>query len=915
MPPGARSGSRTCKIGMGKTDTIMPSGALSGIRVVEYSLGPSGATCAKTFADLGADVLKVEPPEGDPARRLGPFPNDRPDAEASGIFLYLNANKRGVTLDLRHPADRTRIHELIGGADVFVTDVQPKQAAALGIDSATVGGLFPRLIRTYVTPFGNTGPYRDWKGTDLIAWHMGGMGWESPAAFVTDPEEHTPLRGRGNMGMYLAGWVAAAGATCALFHRETYGVGQEIDVSAMDAVASHIRGNFATYSYDITRLPESRNKGFFPWIWKTADGYASQTFFLDHWWETLKDMMGRPEWADDESFDTLAGRRDGCGEIEVHVAEWTKHKKRGELYRSLQSSSVPCFPVQTIDEIVESEHYGARGFFVEQEHPVAGAVKQPGPAVRLFGTPWGLRSPAPTLGQHNSEVAESGFHPPDRDERSSEVTESGFHPHPSPRIEYGAGSLPEGEGLLKAGHVNPTDRDERGSEVAESGFHPHPSPLPEGEGQLKAGHVNPTDRDERGSLTLGTPRNRPLQGVRIIDFGWILSVPYAGGWLGSLGAEVIRVESNTRLEPGRSGLAGAADGIAGVNRSGIWNCLNHSKLGVTLNIRDPEAQELVKELVAVSDVVMENFSTGVLDRLGLGYEDLRKVRPDLIMLSGSTMGTVGPERDSTGFGPNVCSYAGQPSITGYEGGQPQNLGGNWPDYLVGTMMVHSVLSALWHRRKTGEGQRIEIAMAEVVSSMIPEAFMEFTMNGRVAGRIGNHDPHMSPHNVYRCAGDDEWVAIAVQSDDEWGRLCEVMGRLGRSGKAELAHDSRFVTLESRKLNETALDELIGEWTRERSPMDVAHLLQAEGIAAGPVMDVMALMVDPHFRERGNVIEMEHTEVGPREVAGLSVRFGDIPRPAYYTAPLLGQHNDEVFGGLLGHAASRVSTLRESRAIY
>ena len=833
----------------------MPSGALSGIRVVEYSLGPSGATCAKTFADLGADVLKVEPPEGEPARRLGPFLNDRPDPEASGIFLYLNANKRGVTLDLRHPADRGRIHELIGGADVFVTDVQPKQAAALGIDSATVGGLFPRLIRTYVTPFGNTGPYRDWKGTDLIAWHMGGMGWESPAAFVTDPEEHTPLRGRGNMGMYLAGWVAAAGATCALFHRETYGVGQEIDVSAMDAVASHIRGNFATYSYDITRLPESRNKGFFPWIWKTADGYASQTFFLDHWWETLKDMMGRPEWADDEAFDTLAGRRDGCEEIEAHVAEWTKHKKRGELYRSLQSSSVPCFPVQTIDEIVESEHYGARGFFVEQEHPVAGAVKQPGPAVRLFGTPWGLRSPAPTLGQHNSEVAESGFHPPDRDERSSEVTDSGFHPHPGP--------LPEGEGVF----------------------------------------------------TPSAPRNRPLQGVRIIDFGWILSVPYAGGWLGSLGAEVIRVESNTRLEPGRSGLAGAADGIAGVNRSGIWNCLNHSKLGVTLNIRDPEAQELVKELVAVSDVVMENFSTGVLDRLGLGYEDLRKVRPDLIMLSGSTMGTVGPERDSTGFGPNVCSYAGQPSITGYEGGQPQNLGGNWPDYLVGTMMVHSVLSALWHRRKTGEGQRIEIAMAEVVSSMIPEAFMEFTMNGRVAGRIGNHDPHMSPHNVYRCAGDDEWVAIAVQSDDEWGRLCEAMGWLGRSGKAELADDSRFAALESRKINEAALDKLIGEWTRERSPMDVAHLLQAEGIAAGPVMDVMALMVDPHFRERGNVIEMEHTEVGPREVAGLPVRFGDIPRPAYYTAPLLGQHNDEVFGGLLGHAASRVSALRESRAIY
>ena len=291
----------------------MPSGALSGIRVVEYSLGPSGAMCAKAFADLGADVLKVEPSGGDPARLLGPFRNDVPDPEASGIFLYLNANKRGLTLDISHQADRHRIHDLIAGADVFVTDVQPIQARALGIDSDTIGELSRRLIRAYVTPFGNTGPYRDWRGTDLIVWHMGGMGWESPAAFVTDLEDHTPLRGRGNMGMYLAGWVAAAGAMCALFHRDTYGVGQEIDVSAMDAVASHIRGNFATYSYDISRLPEDRRKAFFPWIWKAADGYASQTFFLDHWWETLKDMMGRPKWAGNEAFENSGGAKGMLG--------------------------------------------------------------------------------------------------------------------------------------------------------------------------------------------------------------------------------------------------------------------------------------------------------------------------------------------------------------------------------------------------------------------------------------------------------------------------------------------------------------------------------------------------------------------------------------------------------------------------
>ena len=812
----------------------MTTGALSGLRVVEYSLGPSGAMCAKTFADLGADVLKVEPPDGDPARRLGPFPSDSPDPEASGIFLYLNANKRGLTLDLLEETDRRRIHELVSDSDIFVTDVQPGQAGALGIDSASVAKLSSRLIRTYVTPFGNTGPYCDWKGTDLIAWHMGGMGWESPAAFVTDLEKHTPLRGRGNMGMYFAGWVAAAGAMCALFHREVYGLGQEIDVSAMDAVASHIRGNFATYSYDISRLPEDRKKVFFPWIWKAADGYASQTFFLDHWWETLKDMMGRPKWADDEAFGTLEGRRDHAEEIEVKVAEWTRNQRRGDLYRNLQSSSVPCFPVQTVDEIVSSDHYSARGFFVEQNHPVAGVVKQPGPPVRLFNTPWSLRSHAPLLGESGAEVP---------------IHKSGTSPNP----DSGGRSF--------------------------------------------------------DSVASPSPRNRPLEGIRIIDFGWILSVPYAGGWLGSLGAEVIRVESNTRLEPGRTGLSGTADGIAGVNRSGIWNCLNHSKLGVTLNIRDPEAQNLVRELVAVSDVVIENFSTGVLDRQGLGFEDLRQIRPDLIMLSGSTMGTVGPDRESTGFGPNVCSYAGQPSITGYEGGQPQNLGGNWPDYLVGTMMVHSVLSAIWHRSKTGEGQRIELSMAEVVSSMIPEAFLDFTMNDSVPPRIGNHDPHMSPHNAYRCAGEDQWVAIAVQSDDEWARMCKVMGR------PELAADTRFATLESRKRNEATLDDLVRDWTCLRSPTEVTHLLQGVGIAAGPVMDVMSLMADPHFRERGNIIEMDHTEVGPREVAGLPIRFSDIPRPAYYTAPLLGEHNEDVFCELLGHDSQEVERLKQSQAVF
>ncbi len=807
----------------------MSVGALSELVIVEYSLSHAGAMCGKAFADLGADVLKIEPPDGDPTRRLGPFPNDEPNPETGGAFLYLNANKRGAALDLRQDSDRRLMRELIAGADVFVTDAQPALAASLGIDSASVAALSPTLVRVYATPFGNVGAYRDWQGTDLIAWHMGGMGWESPAIFVSDPKTQPPLRARGNKAMLLAGWVAAAGAMCALFHREAYGVGQEIDVSAMDAVASHIRGNFAAYSYDISSLPETREKSFFPWIWQAADGYATITFLLDHWWRALKTIMGNPAWAEDAAFDTLAGRREAVAVIERGVAEWARGMPRGELYEKLQAARVPCFPVQTVDEVAASAHYAERGFFVNQRHPIAGDVTQPGPAARFSRTPWRLRAAAPTLGANDAEVRRS----------------------PSRR------------------------------RVA-----PHP-PAP----------------------SSASPRNKPLAGVRIVDFGWILSVPYAGGWLGSLGAEVVRVESNARLEPGRSGIGGGADGVAGVNRSSIWNCLNHSKRGVTLNLRDPDAQALVRELASVSDVVMENFSTGVLDRLGLGWNDLRQERPDLVMISGSSMGTYGPDSRATGFGPNVCSYAGQPSITGYEGGQPQNLGGNWPDYLVGTMMVHSVLAALWHRRKTGEGQRIEIGMAEAVSGMMPEAFLDWTMNGRVAERIGNRDPLMAPHGVYACAGDDQWAAIAVRSDEEWARMRGVIGR------EDLAADARFATLDARKRNEDALDAIVEQWTRQRTPSEVAELLQAASIPAGAVLDVFGLMADAHFRARGNIVEMEHPEVGAREIAGLPIRFGDIPTPARYPAPLLGEHNREVFGDLLGLPAAEIAALEDSRAIY
>ena len=808
-------------------------GSLSDLKVVEYTTGIAGAMCAKALADFGADVVKVEPPSGNRLRHVGPFPEGKPDPETSGMFMYLNANKRGVTLDLSDADARARMNDLLADADFFITDVQPSAADELGLAYDAVGAAHPRLICAYVTPFGNTGPYRDYQSTDLIVWHMGGMGWETPAFAVTDSENEPPLKGRGSQAELLAGWTAAASAMVAFYHSEAYGVGPEVDVSAFEAVANHIRGNFAMLSSDASLLPQNREKSMFRWTWPCKDGYVSMAFIFDHWWQALKKLMGTPDWADKDEYDVLAGRREHIAEIEDGIIEWLRDKTKFDVYETLQSASVPCFPVLNMAEVLDSPHYEARGFFVEQDHPVAGTVKHPGAPIRLGRTPWQLTRPAPTLGQHNDEVF-----------------------------------------------------------AIARRTQPQPAATPS------------------GASNGARPANKPLAGIRIVDFGWILSVPHCGAWLGSLGAEVVRVESNTRLEIGRTGgLARPANGAPSLNRGALWNGLNYSKHGVTLNIRDPEAKELVKEIVAVSDVVMENFSTGVLNRLGLGYEELRKIRPDLVMLSGSTMGVTGPESASTGFGPNVCSYAGQPFVTGYKGGAPLNQGGNWPDYLVGTIMVVSILSALHHRKKTGEGQYIEAAMAEVISSMLPEAFMDYTMNGVLHQRDGNHDPNMSPHNVYRSLGDDEWLAIAARNDSDWSEICEVIGQ------PALAADARFATLADRKRNETELDAIVGEWVRPLTSADATTQLQNAGVPAGPVMDVVALVNDPQFVSRGFTIEMEHPETGKLDVTGLPARFSAIPNVPYFHAPLLGQHNDFVFGGILGHLQQRVDELKAANAIY
>lgn len=401
----------------------------------------------------------------------------------------------------------------------------------------------------------------------------------------------------------------------------------------------------------------------------------------------------------------------------------------------------------------------------------------------------------------------------------------------------------------------------------------------------------------------------PLEGIRIADFGWILAVPHATAWLGVMGAEVIKIESMQRLDLIRL-LGQSPNKPLDINGSGYFNSLNFGKKSLTLDLGKPKGVELAKELIRRSDVVTENFTVGNMAKWGLGYEDLCKLKPDIIMLSGTPLGQYGSESHCVGWGPHTQAYAGMCHLTGYPNGSPSGLGGVWPDFMIGVVMAYAVMSALHYRRRTGKGQYIDLAMAEVVMSMLPEGFADHNMNGRDRSKRGNRDDLMVPHNVYRCAGDDQWAAIAVNNEPEWQALCKTLGH------TEWLSDSRFKDQPSRKNNEAALDALIETWTQQRSPVDVMHILQAAGVAATPVYNTEGLCNDPQFQHRRYTVPIDHPVTGTIPAAGIPGLYSALPKEAlhYTSAPRLGEHNDELLGGLLGLSPAEIARLKEERVV-
>lgn len=397
-------------------------------------------------------------------------------------------------------------------------------------------------------------------------------------------------------------------------------------------------------------------------------------------------------------------------------------------------------------------------------------------------------------------------------------------------------------------------------------------------------------------------RRLPLEGIRVADFTWVWAGPFCTLQLAHLGAEVIRVETESRTCVTRL-LPPWANGEFGANRSGYFNQYNQGKLSLGLDLKQEGAVAIAKELVSKSDIVCENFAAGVMDRLGLGYEVLRRIKPDLIMIALSGYGATGPEREFVSYGPAQVPLSGMSSLTGYAGWPPMHVGISYGDPNGGLHGAFAVLAALLHRARTGEGQYIDLSQQETTIAVLAEGVLEQSISGRQPERDGNRDPWMAPHGAFRCAGEDRWVSLAVRSDEEWRRLADILGR------PELGADPRYATLEGRKANEDDVEAAVSAWTSTRAPEDVTRVLQAAGIPAFPSMTNRDLATDPHLLGRDLFVNLEHPEVGVRQHIGIPWKLHGSPVQVRRPAPCLGEHTDYVLRQILGRSQQETDQLR------
>ncbi len=406
--------------------------------------------------------------------------------------------------------------------------------------------------------------------------------------------------------------------------------------------------------------------------------------------------------------------------------------------------------------------------------------------------------------------------------------------------------------------------------------------------------------------------NLPLEGIRVLDFCQMWAGPHATEWLSVMGAEVIKLETSVRIDYMRT--VGAPPGMAGTgpNVGSAFASLNWGKKSIALNMTTPRARELVKDLIKICDVVAENFGGAVLDRWGISYEEMKKLKPDIIYYAGSGYGRSGPHKERPAYAEIVDAFTGATYSNGFAGGEPNVVGVSpWTD---GAQAIHgsvAMMTALYNRMITSEGQYIDAAMIEGHANFLGEMVMGSIINGATGEPVGNRDAAMAPHGCYPCQGPDgeeTWIALAVENQEQWLSLCRLMDNPDWTKQPEFSDEL------SRWENQSRLDERLSAWTGRHEMYELTAMLQGAGIAACPAFSTKQLHYDEHILSRGFFKDPDHAIIGHKVLAGLPIKFSDCPDGNYRTPPLLGQHNDYVFGELLGLSKEEIKQLTEEKVL-
>ena len=388
-------------------------------------------------------------------------------------------------------------------------------------------------------------------------------------------------------------------------------------------------------------------------------------------------------------------------------------------------------------------------------------------------------------------------------------------------------------------------------------------------------------------------RDGIFSGLKILAFCWAVVGPLTMKFFADHGATVIRVETSKRPCTMRSS-APYKDNKPGLNLGGYFNYFNSNIFSLSLNMQHPEGVRIAKKLVSETDVFMENYTPGVIEKWGLGYEELKKIKPDVIMLRQSGYGSTGPYKNLPAFGMVLTPIAGLPNFIGWPGKEPLPVGVSaYTDCISPRYAATALIAALDYRKRTGKGQLIDISQFESAISFILPGVLDYAANGKEPERIGNSSPTACPHGVYKCLGDDRWCTISATTPEEWRGLCREMNM------EPLANEPRFKTFSQRKANEETLNEIITKWTTLLTPEEVMNRLQKAGVPAGVVENIVDVLNDPQLKQRNLFWKMDHPEMGEFTHLGESFMLSNTPSKAYSPSPLLGEHTEVICRELLG----------------